>query len=253
MTLPTVSPHIFAPLLRAGLAAAVAVTGFAASAQVRFVQPMAMPALVLIPVEAANADKVKLLVGLTAIQSELQIGILLLQQSGTEAAAPYLARASKEFWPSIKDGILAAGGPDLAPDLAELEKGGDPLSVNKRLAQVSVGLAKARAALAPTTADQVGAIVAQGEVMAASLNPAGPTDVAVYRDVWSLLLTTRTSLDLLMRDPDPAVVDAAGAVALALDDLILSLPDPSATAPVAMDPAQVQAAFKALADVAGGV
>jgi hypothetical protein len=252
MTFPTASSASF-PLLRTALVVALALTSLSASAQVRPAQPMPVAPTPLVPAEAADADTVKLLMGLADIQSDLHIGMLFLQQSGVNAAAPYLARGSKDHWPAVKDGILAVGGPDIAPALAELEKGGDPITVNKRHAEVSVGIAKARTALAPTTADQIAAIVAQGQAIAAKLNAAGPTDAEAYRDAWSLLLTTRDNLDLLRRDLDPAVVAAVGEVARAIDDLILSMPDPTSSAPATLDPAQVLAAFKPLADVAGTV
>jgi hypothetical protein len=239
--------------LRLGLAAGLAVAGTASAAFNLPMMPSPKAQGGLIEVEAANADKVDQLVALAAIQSDLQLGLLFVQESGVAAAAPYLARPTADTWPAIKDGILAAGGTDLGPLLAAMQAGADVAVVYESYVQVSVGMAQTRTALAPTSADAVAAILTQMRQVAAGLNATGPTEADAYREAWAMLMTTRNQLDLLSRDPDQAVVKAVGEVALAMDDLILSLPYPVTADPVALDPALVLDAVKPLEAVAGGV
>lgn len=253
MTLYLAPKSARSTVLRLGLATALALA--AAPASWAFTLPMTPtpPAQAIeVQAEAANTGKVDQLVALAAIQSDLQLGLLFLQESGAEAAAPFLARPGAETWPTIKDSIMAAGGTDMGPLLAQLQ-GGDAAAVYEGYVQVSVGMAKTRTALAPSTADSVAAILTQSRQVAAGLNAAGPTDAEAYRQAWAMLMTTRNQLDLLSRDPDQAVVKAVGEVALAMDDLILSLPYPVTAEPVMLDPAQVLGAIKPLEAVAGGV
>lgn len=241
-------------VLRLGLSAGFALAAAPASLAFTLRMTPTQPAAVInIQAEAANSSKVDQLVGLAAIQSDLQLGLLFLQESGTEAAAPFLARPVAATWPAIKDSILAASGTDLGPLLAQLQQGADAAAVYESYVDVSVGLAKTRTALAPTSADTVAAILTQIRQAAAGLNAAGPTDAEAYRQAWAMLMTTRNQLDLLSRDPDQAVAKAVGEVAVAMDDLILALPYPVTADPVTLDPAQVLDAIKPLEAVAGGV
>jgi hypothetical protein len=240
-------------VLRLGLATGLAFAATASTAHTLPMVPSPLARGILIEAEAANADKVDQLVALAAIQSDLQLGLLFLQESGVEAAAPFLAHPGTETWPAIKDSILAAGGTDLTPLFAELQQGGDAGKVYESYVQVSVGLAKTRTALAPSSADAVAAILTQMRQVAAGLNAAGPTEAEAYRHAWAMLITSRNQLDLLSRDPDQAVVKAVGQVAQAMDELILALPYPVTADPVALDPAQVLEAIKPLEAVAGGV
>jgi hypothetical protein len=196
--------------------------------------------------QTAKAETVRLLVGLGEIEAMLQLGVLLADEAGAQAARDSFDRALTAEWPALRDGVLQAGGPDLEPALARLASG-----ESAAFPEALMGLAKARTALNPAATDLVAAMLAQGKSVAAGLNPAGPTDVTGYRAAWSGLMVLRGKVDLLLRDPDPSVVQAATATALALDDLILSLPDPKALAPVMLDPAQVAAALKPLEAVAG--
>jgi hypothetical protein len=252
-------PHILAqPLARSTALRFALATGFAfaATASSAFNLPMfpSSPGrTAVIQAEAANVAKVDLLTALAAIQSDLQLGLLFLQESGPPAAAPFLARPATEKWPAIKDSVIAAGGTDLGPLLTALQAGSDSAAIYESYVEVSVGMAKARTALAPSTADSVAAILAQTRQVAAGLNVAGPTEAEAYRQAWAMLMTTRNQLDLLVRDPDPAVSKAVAEVALAMDDLILSLPYPVTADPVMLDPAQVLDAVKPLEAVTGGV
>lgn len=207
--------------------------GHAALGQVVVPQPQ-NPVRGPVPAEAAQAEKVRLLVGLAEIERDLPLGFLGFGEGGASAAL-------QATWPAISDGILAASGPDLGPLLAQLA--GDPAA----FAPVSVALAKARTALAPTASDLIAAILAQGELVAATLNPAEPTDAPAFRTAWAGLIVARGQIDLVLRDADPAVVKAATEAAVALDDLILALPDPTLPAPVALEPAAILGALKPLA------
>ena len=251
-------PHTPALTLARHTARRLALAGglaLAATASFAFTLPMTPSPIRadLVHTEAANADKVGQLVALAAIQSDLQLALLFVQESGAPAAAPFLVRPATETWPAIKDGILAAGGADLGPLQAAIQAGSDSAAIHESYVELSLGMAKTRTALAPSTADSVAAILAQTRQVAAGLNPAGPTEAEAFRQSWAMLITTRNQLDLLSRDPDPAVVAAVGKVAMAMDDMILSLPYPVSGDPVALDPAQVLDAIKPLETVAGGV
>lgn len=198
--------------------------------------------------QTARAETVRLLVGLHEIEAMLQLGVLLADEAGAQPARDTFALALATQWPALRDGVLQSGGPDLEPALSRLA-GGEMAAFPEAL----MALAKAQTALNPASAELVVAMLAQGRSVAAGLNPAGPTDVTGYRAAWSRLMVLRGKVDLLLRNPDPAIVKAATATALALDDLILSLPDPKALAPVMLDPAQVAAALKPLEAVAGAV
>jgi hypothetical protein len=252
-------PHILAhtlarqTALRFALATGLVLAATASSAFNLPLTPSPPTGAAVIQAEASNVAKVDQLIALATIQSDLQLGLLFLQESGAPAAAPFLARPATETWPAIKDGIVAAGGTDLGPLLATLQAGSDSAAIYESYVEVSVGMAKTRTALAPSTADSVAAILAQTRQVAAGLNAAGPTEAEAYRQAWAMLMTTRNQLDLLARDPDPAVAKAVGEVALTMDDLILSLPYPVTADPVMLDPAQVLDAVKPLEAVAGGV
>ncbi|MBL9053783.1 MAG: hypothetical protein JNN02_08635 [Tabrizicola sp.] len=52
-------------------------------------------------------------------------------------------------------------------------------------------------------------------------------------------MVARGQVDLLMGGADPAIKAAATEMGLALDDVILSMPDPNVVAPVEFDPAPI--------------
>ena len=68
-----------------------------------------------------------------------------------------------------------------------------------------------------------------------------------------MLMVARSQVDLLVRDADPAIAKAAGEMALVLDDVILSMPDPNQPAPITVDAAPFQAALGKLEALAGSV
>ena len=105
-------PHTPALTLARHTARRLALAGglaLAATASFAFTLPMTPSPIRadLVHTEAANADKVGQLVALAAIQSDLQLALLFVQESGVPAAAPFLVRPATETWPAIKDGVMA--------------------------------------------------------------------------------------------------------------------------------------------------
>ena len=82
-------------------------------------------------------------------------------------------------------------------------------------------------------------------------NPAGPTEVVDFQDGWAGLIIERGKVDFLLKSADPVVAKAAQDMGRALDDVILSMPDPGVTAPVDFDPAPVSALLSQLEALAG--
>jgi hypothetical protein len=118
---------------------------------------------------------------------------------------------------------------------------------------VITALAMARSTLAPTNRDLLLSIVAQAEAVVGEINATGPTEVNNYQDAWAMLMVARGQVDLLMGDSDAAIKSAATEMALALDDVILSMPDPNVAAPVEFDPAPINALKEKMEALAGTI
>lgn len=203
--------------------------------------------------QTAITDKVGLLSGLAKMESDLQLGMLFLQDGLTNPEGSHFTHPRKETLPQVKDALLAAGVPDLDPLLQKLEAGGEKEAVTAAYGEVLAALITARETLKPESRERVQAIVAQTRDVVGEINTSGPTEVANFQDSWAMLMVARSQVDLLMRDADPAIAKAASDMALVLDDVILSMPDPNQSAPIDVDPAPFQAALDKLEALAGSV
>jgi len=74
-----------------------------------------------------------------------------------------------------------------------------------------------------------------------------------YQDAWAMLMVARGQVDLLMGNSDPAIAKAATDMGMALDDVILSMPDPNVAAPVEFDPAPINALKEKMEALAGTI
>ncbi|MBL9049802.1 MAG: hypothetical protein JNK19_06800 [Tabrizicola sp.] len=191
-------------------------------------------------IEASNVDVVHVLAGIGAIRADLQLGLLFLQEDMTRPEGSHFLHPRHEGWPRIKDTFIAAGGADIEPLLVALEGATDKEAVLAAYQAVEKELAKGRSALQPTSADVLLALHEMVTDAEAAIDPSGITAVADYQNAWSIIMVARGELDFLARDP--AIAKIAAEQAMAFDDLIISLPDPHQSAPVAVDPAL----FKAL-------
>ena len=195
--------------------------------------------VVLAETTATNPETVRLLAGLGKIESDLQLGMLFMQDGLTNPEGSHFTHPRAETVPEIKDGLAAAGVEDFEPLLVTLESGGDAAAVTANYQAVITALIHARSALKSTDRDFLLSIVAQVEAVAGEINAAGPTEVNNYQDAWAMLMVARGQVDLLMGGADPAIKAAATEMGLALDDVILSMPDPNVAAPVELDPAPI--------------
>lgn len=229
-------PYPAAAILLAGLA--FAGVGTEANAQgLRFVSPAPSAQVVLIEAEAANADTVQLILGISKIRADLQLGMLFLQDGLTHPEGSHFARPRATVWPEIRDGLAAAGIADIEPLLLTLEQSTTADAATAAFRDAEAALLKAQSALKPAPKTLAVAVIETVKAAAAEINPAGPTEVGAYQRAWSLLMVARGQLDLLARSEDAAIAKLATDEAIMLDDVILSMPDPNQTAPVAYDPA----------------
>lgn len=222
------------------------------SAQAVRLQALWVPGPTLAEAPASNPEIVRLLSGLAKIESDLQLGLLFLKDGLTNPEGSHFTHPRAETFPEIKDGLAAAGVADLEPLLVALETGGSEEAVLAAYADATAALMQARTMLHPDPRDLLVSIVDQTRAVAAEINPSGPTDVANYQDAWAMLMVARNQIDLLTRNEDPAIAEAAKTMALTFDDVILSMPDPSTTTPVAFDPAPILNAIGVLETVVGG-
>lgn len=218
------------------LLAALGLTTPALSQAVR-VAPPAMPLVVQAEAETANPETVRLLVGLGLMRADLQLGMLAL---GEGSAAAHFSRPRAEVWPGLQDGMLAAGVPDLEPVLQKLEAGGSKDAVREAYIAAEAALLRARSTLNPSGGDTVMSLVQLAKHAAGEINPSGPTGVSDYQRAWALLMVARGELDLLSRHADPAMAGLAAKEAMAIDEMIIAMPDPHQAAPVAYDLAPLQ-------------
>ena len=82
-------------------------------------------------------------------------------------------------------------------------------------------------------------VLGLAQLAAAEINASGPTEVAAYQTAWALLMAARGELDLLARNQEPGMAKLAVKETLAIDDVILSMPDPNQMAPVNFDPTPI--------------
>lgn len=241
----------------AGCAAVAAVSCLVltsvASAQVFRFEVLGPATVVRAQAAASNPETVRLLLGLAKIESDLQLGMLFLQEGLANPEGSHFSHPRVETWPGIKEGVIAAGGPDLEGILQKLEGGGGKDAVLANYTAALGAVMKARSALNPTDQDIIQSIVAQAKAVVGEINASGPTAAQDFQDGWAMLMVARTQVDLLLRNQDPAVAKAAAEMAMALDDVIISMPDPAQSAPVLFDPAPILAAVSKLEGMAGSV
>lgn len=211
------------------------------------------PIVTLAEGEVASADTVSLLVGLSAIERDMMLGMLFLQDGLTSTVGSHFTHPRQETWPNIKDGLAAAGIADFEPLLVTLETETDKAAVTAAYLAVNEAVLGAQAVLKASDTDKIAAIVTGVEAAYARFNPAGPTDVVDYQDGWAGLMIERGKLDLLMQSGDPALAKSATDMALAMDDVILMMPDPAITAPVEFDPAPVAALLEQIKAMGGAI
>lgn len=195
---------------------------------------------------AENAETVSLIAGLMGIERDLMLGQLFLQDGLVSAEGSHFTHPRHDNFPSIKDGLAQAGAPDLEPLLIALETATEGDAVNTAYLAVVDGVAKAKQALTPSDADILGAVIQTAESASGLIDASGTTEVVAYQECWGLLMVARGQLDHLSKSDDPAIKGAAGTMIQSFDDVVLALPDPGASAPVALDPALVQGLIRTL-------
>ena len=237
-------------LLSAGFC--VVVAGLA-SAQAFRSDGLAVPGPIRVQATAEAVDTVALLAGLAKIESDLQLGLLFVVDGLTNPEGSHFTHPLAETFPAIRDGLAAAGVPDLEPLLSALEAGGDKDAVMAAYKAATAGLMEARSVLRPSPSVMLQAVVAQTRDALGEINAAGPTEVNNYQDAWAMLMVARTNLDLLARTDDAAVAKVAEGLILGFDDIILTMPDPNQSAPVSFDPAPIAALLSQLETAAGSV
>lgn len=206
-----------------------------ASAQVLRIGTSA-PMLVEVEAPGADGETVRLLVGLGGIRAELQLGMLALGEPSAEA---HFSRPRAEILPGIAEGLVAAGVPDLGPVLQALEAGGDQNAVRKAYLDAEKALLKARSTLNPSGQDATLAVLELAKAAAGQIDASGRTEAKSYRTAWALMMVARGELDLLSRNADPALAKLAVSEATAIDEIILSMPDPNQSGVVEFDRAPI--------------
>lgn len=224
-----------------------------AAAQGFRVDTLHQPGPILAEATASSPETVHLLTALAKIESDLQLGLLFLADGLVHPEGSHFTHPRAETYPGIKDSLAAAGVADFEPLLLALEAGGEKDAVIASYTAAVGALMGARSTLRPTDRDMLLSIVDQARAIAGEINPAGPTEVANYQDGWAMLMVARNQIDLLLKSKDPVIAKAASEMALTFDDVILSMPDPNTSAPVAFDPAPILSAITTLEGLAGSV
>lgn len=240
---------------RVGCIAAAASFGFVSAGTAQIVRNVIPVETEILQVEGTveNAETVALLSGLAAIERDMMLGMLFLQDGLTSTVGSHFTHPRKETWPGIKDGLAAAGVADFEPLLVTLETETDKEAVTKAFLEVNSVVLEAQAVLQPTEKDRIMALIAGIDAANARFNTGGPTEVTDYQDGWAGLMIERGKVDLLMQSGDPAIAKAAADMALAMDEVILMMPDPAVTEPVAYDPAPVATLLGQLQGMAGSI
>jgi len=211
--------------------------------------PLSAPGLVEVKVE--TGDIVGLLSGLAKIESDLQLGMLFLQDGLVNPEGSHFTHPRAETYPDIKDSLVAAGIADFEPQLIALEAGGDKAVVTAAYTDAVAALMGARSTLQPSARDMLMSIIAQAQAVADEIDPSGVTEPDNFQDAWAMLMVARSQIDLLMRDPDAGIAAAAKDMGLALDDIIISMPDPNVSSPVSFDRAPLLDLISRLEAAAG--
>lgn len=214
---------------------------FGTGAQAQIVLPKFTPSspAFAVEVEATTSDKVALLHGLALIESDVHLGLLFAVEHMADPTGSHLSDPINTTWPEVKDGFLAAGIEDFSGLLQQLADAKDDKAIRAAGSEVLKAVVKARSKLGATDAEFGQSVLEITREAAGLINASGPTEAASYQDAWSLVSVARTEADLLMRVKDPAMAKAAVKIGLALDDVILSMPDPATQGPVQFDPSLV--------------
>ncbi len=228
-------------LLPAVLMTVTLASGLTADAQALRTEALVNPTARPVEAEAPQTETVLLLTGLAAIERDMMLGMLFLQDGLVSTVGSHFTQPRLETWPGIKDGLASAGIADFEGLLITLEAETDKAAVIEAQKAVIVAVLQAESALRATDQDRILAIVAEVQGAHDRFSPTGTTDVVDFQDGWAGLIVARGKVDLLMKSADPAVAKAALDMALAMDEVILALPDPAVSAPVAFDPAPVAA------------
>ncbi|MBA3909706.1 MAG: hypothetical protein C0524_07415 [Rhodobacter sp.] len=239
------------------MAAMLSVLSTAAGAQAFRAESMVHsgPANGAVPVQATVSDPelILLLSGLAKIESDLQLGMLFLQDGLSNAEGSHFAEPRVETYPNIKEGLVKAGIADFEALLVALEAGGDKATVTAAYTEAITAIMRARSTLRPSAQDMLTSIVDQARAVADEMNPAGPTELQNYQDAWAMLMVARTQVDLLSRSQDAAIIEAAREMVSAFDNIIIEMPDPNAGGAVAFDPAPLLEVITRLERLAGSV
>lgn len=193
--------------------------------------------LVLVEGEAADAETLRLLAGIGEIRADLKLGLLFLQEDLQRPEGSHFAHAREVVLPTIAEGLTAAGVADIAPLLQALEEAKSEEAVKAAYNEAEGALLRARSALNPSSDLVLQSVAAMTQAAADLIDGSGTTPVADYQRAWEILIVARGELDLLAKDP--AAAKRAGEQALAMDDVILFMPDPNQPAPVAFDKALI--------------
>lgn len=209
------------------------------------------PAPVRVEGELVTSETAQLLTGLTAIERDMMLRMLFLQDGLTSTVGSHFTHPRQESWPLVKDALAAAGIADIEPLLVALEAETDAAAVTKAQNAVTAAVLTAQSALKPSDQDRIMAVLAGIRAAHDRFNPAGATEVIDVQDGWAGLMIERGKVDLLLKSTDPVIVQGAKDMGRALDDVILSLPDPAITAPISFDPTPVAALLARLEALAG--
>lgn len=240
-------PQMMLCLLSIGLFAAVS----PAHTQVFRVHLQQPQGPILAEATATSPETVRLLTGLAKIESDLQLGLLFFADGLSNPEGSHFTHPMAETYPGIKDGLAAAGVADFSAQLVALEGGGSKEAVMAAYTAATAALMQARSTLRASPRDLLLSIVDQTRAAVSEINATGPTEVQNYQDAWAMLMVARTQIDLLIRNEDPKIVEAAKTMALTFDDVILTMPDPNTRAPVMFDPTPIIEAVGKLEALAG--
>lgn len=234
---PGYGMRLAAICLTAGVSMAMPVLAAGNSA----LSPLSETNAVAVAPVAANDDAVALLVGLIRIEHDMILGQLFLRDGAPSSGASHFMNSRQQGYPMVKDGLAALGALDLEPLLIKLEAAGSKEEVAAAYVEVVSAIEASKMLLQPSGEDILAAVILTAEEAGAKLDPSGTTGVAAYQESWGLLMAARSQLDALMIGDDFAKKKIATKMALEFDSIILELPDPKASAPVAIDPSVVEA------------
>lgn len=209
--------------------------------------------LVLVEGTESNPEIIPLLTGLAKMESDLQLGMLFLQDGLSNPEGSHFTHPRVETYPNIKDGLIKAGIADFEAQLIALEAGGDRATVTAAYTEALTAIMGARSTLRPSGQDMMMSLVDQVRAIVDEINPAGPTELQNFQDAWAMLMVARNEFDLLTRGHDAATEAAAEEMAMALDNIIIDMPDPNARGAVAYDPAPLLEVLTRLEGLAGSV